>query len=506
MEGLIIIKSKLRLDRSQIISNIDPRIWGSFTEQLGRSVYGGIYQPEHPKADEDGFRTDVINAVRKLNVPIIRYPGGNFVSGYNWEDGIGPKDQRPTRLDLAWRSKETNQFGLHEFMKWCQKVGAKPDMAVNLGTRGVDEARNLVEYCNFPKGTYWSDLRRKNGAEEPFNIKVWSIGNEMDGDWQIGHKTAHEYGRLAHETAKVMRLVDPSIELVASGSSLRTMPTFGSWEEELLDNVYDDVDYLSLHQYYDNYDNNLEEFLGKSVDFDGFINDIVAVCDAVKARRHSNKQINLAMDEWNVWYHSKSNDAKQAPWQEAPHLLEDYYNFEDALLVGSLAITLLKHADRVKIGCLAQLINVIAPIMTNESGEPSVWYQSIFYPFAQISNYGQGIALAQQTDVPAYKAKNYDVPYTDSIATYNSKTSEIVIFIENKSKEVVDFETKFKNFDLDKIVEATQFYGYDLKETNENQLMRIQNLDQIQLQANENELIAKLQPLSWNMIRVHVTD
>lgn len=501
---MFIIKSKLYLDRSQIISKIDPRIWGSFTEQLGRSVYEGIYQPSHPSADKDGFRTDVIDAVRKLNVPLIRYPGGNFVSGYDWQDGIGPKNQRPRRLELAWRSIETNQFGLHEFMKWSQKVGAKPDMAVNLGTRGIDEARNLIEYCNFPKGTYWSDLRRQNGAEKPFNIKVWSIGNEMDGDWQIGHKTAQEYGRLAHETAKVMRLVDPSIELVASGSSLRTMSTFGSWEETLLDNVYDDVDYLSLHQYYDNYDNDLKEFLGKSVDFDGFINDIIAVCDAVKARRHSDKQINLAMDEWNVWYHSKAADDKQAPLQEAPHLLEDHYNFEDALLVGSLAITLLKHADRVKIGCLAQLINVIAPIMTNTSGEPSIWYQSIFYPFMQVSNYGQGIALAQRANVPAYKAKSYDVPYTDSVATYNSKTNEIVIFVENKAHEKVNFETTLENFNVNKLVEATQFCGYDLKKINEDQSMSIDSLKKVYL--DDDKLTAELQPLSWNMIRINADD
>ncbi len=501
---MVIIKSKLVLDRAQTISKIDPRIWGSFTEQLGRSIYEGVYQPGHPKADEDGFRTDVIEAVRKLKVPLIRYPGGNFVSGYNWQDGIGAKEDRPRRLELAWRSIETNQFGLHEFMKWSEKVGAKPDMAVNLGTRGIDEARKLIEYCNFPKGTYWSDLRRQNGAEAPFNIKVWSLGNEMDGDWQIGHKTAHEYGRLAHETAKAMRLVDPNIELVASGSSLRTMPTFGNWEETLLDNVYDDVDYLSLHQYYDNYDNNLAEFLGKSVDFDGFISDIVAVCDAVKARRHSDKEINLAMDEWNVWYHSKADDDKQAPWQEAPHLLEDHYNFEDALLVGSLAITLMKHADRVKIGCLAQLVNVIAPIMTNTSGEPSVWYQSIFYPFMQVSNYGQGIALSQRTDVPVYKTKANEVPYTDSVATYNPETKEIVIFVENKSQELVDFETKLENFKVNELVEATQFCGYDIKQTNEDQTMAIEPLPSIQIDGNQ--FLAELQPLSWNMIRISATD
>lgn len=439
--GLIIIKSTLSVDLNNQISKIDPRIWGSFTEHLGRCVYEGIYQPDHPTADEDGFRKDVIDAVKKLKVPLIRYPGGNFVSGYNWEDGIGPKDQRPKRLDLAWRSLETNQFGLHEFMKWCAKVDAKPDMAVNLGTRGVDEARNLVEYCNFPKGTYWSDLQRKNGAEKPFNIKVWSVGN-----------------------------------------------------------AFDDVDYLSLHQYYDNFDDNLSEFLGKSVDFDRFITGVVAICDSVAARKRSTKQINLAFDEWNVWYHSMGDDKKQKPWTQAPHLLEDHYNFEDALLVGSLAITLLKHADRVKIGCLAQLINVIAPIMTNTTGDPSVWYQTIFYPFMQVSNFGQGIALKPDTDVPTYKAKDYEVPYTDSIATYNPETHETVVFIVNKSTNKVPFTLNLSNAKFDHVVDATQFAGYDIHQTNEDQSMGLEPLKRVTVE--ENQAKAELAPLSWNMIRI----
>lgn len=496
------MKATLSVDLTNEISEIDPRLWGSFTEHLGRSIYEGIYQPNHETADEDGFREDVIEAVKKLKVPLIRYPGGNFVSGYNWQDGIGPKDQRPVRLDLAWRSVETNQFGLHEFIKWCQKVGATPDMAVNLGTRGIDEARNLVEYCNFPKGTYWSDLRRKNGAEDPFNIKVWSVGNEMDGDWQIGHQTAHEYGRLVHETAKAMKLVDPTVELVACGSSNHQNETYGSWEETVLENAYDDVDYLSLHQYYDNFDDNLAEFLGKSVDFDNFISEVVAISDAVKARKHSKKQINLAFDEWNVWYHSMGADDAQEPWTQTPHLLEDHYDFEDALLVGSLAITLLKHADRVKIGCLAQLVNVIAPIMTNTEGTPSVWYQTIFYPFMQVSNYGQGVALTPTQTVPTYQAKNYEVPYIDSIAVYNSDMDEVVVFIVNKAKEQTEFSMSIDSAQLNQIVEATQFAGYDIHQTNEDQSMTLESLKTVHIDGNH--IDAQLEPLSWNMIRINV--
>lgn len=501
---MIVIKTILNVDKDKVIGKIDPRMWGSFTEHVGRSIYNGVYQPDHPSADEDGFRTDVIEAVKKLNVPLIRYPGGNFVSGYNWEDGIGPKEKRPTKLDLAWQSIEINQFGLHEFIKWCKKVGAEPDMAVNMGTRDIDAARNLVEYCNFPKGTYWSDLRRKNGAEEPFNIKVWSIGNEMDGDWQIGHDTAEEYGRAAHETAKVMKLIDPSIELVASGSSLRTMDTFGTWEETLLDYVYDNVDYLSLHQYYDNYDNDIDKFLGWSEDFDGFINDVVSICDAVKARRHSDKKINLAMDEWNVWYHTKKADVEQEPWQKAPHLLEDHYNFEDALLVGALANVLMEHADRVKIGCLAQLVNVIAPIMTNNDGSPSLWYQSIFYPFMQVSNYGQGYTLDVNKEVSSYSIKGQKYLSSSSTVVYNPESKEIVVFVENKTKEPMDFESNFTNFQLNNVVEATKFCGYDLKQTNEDQDMKLEKLGEVDVSSKQ--IVARLQPYSWNMIRVSVKE
>ncbi|GEO74034.1 alpha-l-arabinofuranosidase 1 [Levilactobacillus namurensis DSM 19117] len=494
--------AKLTIDPTNQISKIDDRLYSALIEHLGRGVYDGLYNPGNAHSDDNGFRQDVVKAVKDLNIDLIRYPGGNFVSGYNWEDGIGPKDQRPTRLDLAWRSIETNQFGLHEFMKWTQQTGTRPDMAVNLGSRGIDAARNLIEYCNFPGGTYWSDLRKKNGAEKPFNIKTWCLGNEMDGDWQIGHKTAEEYGRLAHETAKVMRLVDPNIDLVVSGSSTREMATFGSWEETVLDHTYDDVDYLSLHRYYDNQENDLENFLAKSIDFDEFISGIVAVCDAVKARKHSTKTLNLALDEWNVWYHSHKQDDETAPWQHAPHLLEDHYNFEDALMVGTMLITLLKHADRVKIACLAQLVNVIAPIMTDDQG---IWLQSIFFPFMQVSKYGRGIALAPKQTTPTYNSKDFqDVPVLDSLAVYNPDQHEVVVFAENKGQTPLDFSTELCEFTAKNLVEATQFCGYGIKETNEDQHMHLQPNTQVTVDAHQ--LSTTLAPLSWNMFRIQVAD
>lgn len=498
------MKAVLKVDPTQQISKIDERIYGSFIEQLGRAVYEGIYQPGQATADKNGLRNDVIEAVKKLNVPIVRYPGGNFVSQYKWEDGIGPKDARPKRLDLAWRTIETNQFGLHEFMNWAKKVGTQADMAVNLGTRGIMSAANLVEYCNFPKDSYWSDLRRQNGQETPFAIKTWCLGNEMDGPWEIGQKTAYEYGHLANEAAKAMRAVDDSIELVACGSSSMDNPTFGDWEKTVLDQCYDNVDYLSLHRYYgfygDDDPNELDNYLGKNIDLDEFIKGVVAICDAVKARKRTKKTINLSLDEWNVWYHSNDQDAKTKPWQQAPHLLEDIYNFEDALLVGSLLITLLKNSDRVKIACLAQLVNVIAPIMTNDQG---VWFQSIFYPYMQVSNYGKGIALTPKVEVPTYKTREFDVvPYLDSIATYDEAQNELTIFCENKHQtDSISFQTLLRDFDVENVIEATQFYGYDVKADNRDGKMKLQPLTAT---TEPHKVMATLQPLSWNMIRVRV--
>ncbi|CUS25579.1 alpha-l-arabinofuranosidase 2 [Paucilactobacillus oligofermentans DSM 15707 = LMG 22743] len=496
----------LNVKPSDVISEIDERVYGSFIEQLGRAVYTGVYQPNHPTADEDGFRKDVIEAVKKLNVPLIRYPGGNFLSQYRWEDGIGPKSERPTRLDIAWREIETNEFGLHEFMKWSKKVNAVPNMAVNLGTRGIEAAADLLEYCNFPKGTYLSDLRIKNGAEKPFAIKTWCLGNEMDGPWEIGMKDAEEYAKLANETAKAMKRVDDSIELVACGSSSMDNPTFGDWEETVLDHCYENIDYLSLHRYYGFYNDDdpteLDNLLGKNVDLDQFIKGVVAMCDAVKSKKKSKKTINLSFDEWNVWYHSNDADTKVEPWQVGPHLLEDVYNFEDALLVGSLLITLLKNSDRVKIACLAQLVNVIAPIMTDENG--GVWLQSIFYPFMQVSKYGRGKALVPHVQTETYKSREFDnVAYLDTIATYNDQDKTVTIFAENKNQdETLNFSIDLDDLIIDEIIEATQFSGYDPKQDNKDGRMQIEKLTAVS--NSDTKVNAKLNPLSWNMLRIKV--
>ena len=292
------------IDKNYKISIIDRRIYGSFIEHIGRAVYGGIYEPDHPDADEMGFRTDVTALVKELNVPIIRYPGGNFVSGYDWEDGIGPLRERKSRLDLAWRSLESNEIGVNEFSEWIKRVDSQMMMAVNLGTRGVDAARNLVEYCNHEKGSYWSDLRISHGVAAPHKIKTWCLGNEMDGDWQIGHKTAEEYGRLACETAKAMKWVDPEIELVACGSTSNLTKTFPDWEAAVLSHTYEHVDYISLHAYYANGEDDTPNFLARSLDMSSIIDTVVSTCDYIKAKVRSKKTIHISFDEWNVWYHS----------------------------------------------------------------------------------------------------------------------------------------------------------------------------------------------------------
>ena len=460
------MKAKLFADRHFPIGNIDRRIYGSFLEHLGRAVYGGIYDPEHPTADDMGFRADVLELVRKLRVPVVRYPGGNFVSGYNWEDGTGPKENRPRRMEQAWSAIETNQVGIDEFQEWARRAGTEVMMAVNLGTRGVEDARNLVEYCNFPGGTKYSDLRRANGFEKPFGIKYWCLGNEMDGPWQIGHKTAREYGRLAAEAGKVMKWTDPSIQLVACGSSNTGMPTFGSWEETVLEETYDVADFLSLHSYYGNPDNNTEEFLACSKDMDDFISTVASICDVVKSRLHSDKTMMLSFDEWNVWFHSGEQDKKIEKWTVAPPQLEDVYNFEDALVVGCLLITLLRHADRVKMACLAQLVNVIAPIMTETGGRS--WVQTIFYPFLDASLHGNGVSLRTAVECGSYQAGKYgETSYLESIAVANEQAREIVVFAVNRSlTEEMELEIQVTGYgDLEKLSHRVLFCE-DLKAVN----------------------------------------
>ena len=423
-------------DRDFRIGDIDPRLFGSFVEHLGRCVYTGIYEPDHPTANAQGFREDVLDLVRDLAPPVVRYPGGNFVSGYRWQDGVGPRESRPKRLDLAWKSIEPNTIGTNEFIEWARLAGTNVMMAVNLGTGSIEEAQNFVEYCNHPSGTYWSDLRRSHGATNPHDIKLWCLGNEMDGPWQTGHKTAADYGKVAAEAAKMMKWTDPSIELVACGSSNPRMETYPGWEATVLEETYEHVDYISLHIYFKNNVDNLGGFLAKSLEMDDYIKTVAATADFVKAKKRSRKQINLSFDEWNVWYHSDEHDKAylaEHPWEIAPPILEDHYTLEDALVVGCMLITLLKNADRVRIACIAQLVNVIAPIMTEPNG--SVWRQTTYYPLLHASKYGRGAALDLQVISPTYATDGFDhVPLVDAVATIDDDAETATIFAVNRSQ------------------------------------------------------------------------
>ncbi|MCR2807962.1 arabinosylfuranosidase ArfA [Paenibacillus soyae] len=497
-------QAKMTIDKDFVIGEVDERIYGSFIEHLGRAVYGGIYETDHPTADEQGFRGDVLSLVKELQVPIVRYPGGNFVSGYNWEDGVGPVDKRPRRLELAWRTVEPNWIGFNEFMDWCRKAGTDAMMAVNLGTRGIDDARNLIEYSNHPSGSYWSDLRRSHGYEKPHNVKTWCLGNEMDGPWQIGNKTSVEYGRLANEAGKAMKWVDPSIELVACGSSARTMPTFPDWEATVLDLTYDTADYISIHQYYGNPKKDTPNFLAQSVGMDSFINTVIATCDYVQAKKRSKKQMLLSFDEWNVWFHSNEQDRKLEPWTIAPPQLEDVYTHEDALVVGCMLISLLKRADRVKMACLAQLVNVIAPIMTRNGGP--AWKQTIFYPFLHASVYGRGKVLVPLVKSPKYDSSEYtDVPYLEAIAVYREEQEEVTIFAVNRhTDEALPLDIDLRSFGAGSIVEHVVLEHEDLKATNTEEFP-----DRVKphsagnaVWSDNGHIEATLAKASWNVIRL----
>ena len=498
-------KATLILDRDFSIGEVDPRLYGSFIEHLGRAVYGGIYEPGHPTADENGFRRDVMAKVRELGVPIVRYPGGNFVSGFNWEDSVGPRGSRPRRLDLAWMTTETNEVGLHEFVSWAKQANTEVMYAVNLGTRGPDAARNVVEYANHPSGSYWSDLRIQNGAKDPFGIKLWCLGNEMDGPWQMGQKTAYEYGRVANEAAKMMKWVDPSIELVACGSCAHDMPTYGAWEMEVLDQCYSNVDYVSLHRYYGNPTGDTPGFLARSMDLDDFIREVVAICDAVRGKKHAKKRLNLSFDEWNVWYHSNEQDQeiqKADKWGRALPLLEDVYNFEDALLVGAILITFLKNADRVKVACLAQLVNVIAPIMTRTGG--GVWAQTIFYPMMHASKWGRGEALRPVISSPVYDCRDYErVPLVDAAATLSPDGSLTIFAVNRDLQDAIPLECDLRAFGSLRVAEHIVLHHDDVKAVNtEADPMNVAPSQGPGAEADAGRVTVRLPALSWNVIRL----
>ncbi|MFC6882526.1 alpha-N-arabinofuranosidase [Actinomadura yumaensis] len=497
------LTAHVSLDPSFRIAPVGRRLFGSFVEHMGRCVYGGIYEPGHAESDADGNRLDVLRLVRELGVGVVRYPGGNFVSGYRWEDGVGPVQDRPRRLDLAWRSIETNDFGLNEFVAWTRLAQLEPMLAVNLGTRGIQEACDLLEYANHPGGTHLSDLRRAHGAPEPHGVRLWCLGNEMDGPWQIGHTTAEDYGRLAAETAKAMRQVDPDIELVACGSSNASMPTFGAWEATVLDHAFEHVDYLSLHAYYEQHGDDRASFLAASAGMDRFIDGVVATADHVAAKKRSRKKLMLSFDEWNLWQESRFAGHTNLEWERAPRLIEDTYTVQDAVVFGSLLMSLLRHSDRVAIACLAQLVNVIGPIRA-EPDRPA-WAQTIFYPFALTARHARGDVLRVQTATGLYDTTEHgEVPLVDVVATHDAETGDVTVFAMNRHvSEPALLDIDLRAFGDLVVAEHLYLGGDELDAANS-----IETPERIAPSrggghdTDGRRLRASLPPVSWNMLRL----
>ncbi len=466
------------IDSARYRAELDRRLLGSFLEHLGRAVYGGVYEPGSKLADADGFRTDVMDAVRGIGVPIIRYPGGNFVSGYHWLDGVGPRNQRPTVLDRAWNSLEPNQFGTNEFITWCRRVNTEPLLGFNLGTGTPEMAVALVEYCNVERGTKWSDLRRTHGYAQPHNVRTWCLGNEMDGPWQMGHVPAPEYGRKARDAARQIRVIDPSLRLVACGSSNTILPTYLVWDREVLQECYDVVDGISLHNYYGNTPeltgNSTARFLAMNLDMERQIHEIAAVCDYVQGMLKSPKRLWLSFDEWNVWYRARSGPFRDGRQTFAPHLLEEVYNLEDALLVGGFLNTLLRQSDRVRVGCLAQIVNVIAPLVTNET---SVLRQSIYYPYAWALRYARGRVLEVPVQSETYPiraeglradfARDDEVPYLDVAATIDRPNGQACLLILNRDLEAErELVVDWRDLTPTRVLACETLTGPDLKAGN----------------------------------------
>ncbi len=499
-------------DRHYPIGKIDDKLYSSFTEHLGRCIYSGIYEPGHPTADENGYRQDVAELVKELGVPVIRYPGGNFVSCYDWHDGIGPKENRPKRMDYAWSTIETNEFGIDEFCQWAEKVGVEPMIAVNLGTGSIKDAGDLVEYCNHPGGTYWSDLRGKNGHPEPYNIKYWCLGNEMEGSWQAGHLSAEDYTKKAMEAAKIMRWVDPSIKLVACGSSYETLPTYLEWDRIMLTELYNQVDYISTHNYTMNAGQGTTNFLASYKQLDTHIKNSAKVVEFVKAKNHFDKDIKICLDEWNVWnFQDIKLDSladldglttfemtSAEKWETAPSILQEKYSLLDALVVGGLGITLLNNVDTVEIACLAQLINVIAPITTVRGG--GVFKQTIYHPFHMLSKYGRGTTMKAAIEAPTYTSEFGELPIVESAVVYDETKEEIRVFALNCSQdEDTEFTVELQGYGNKKLKKHLALFGDDPEMRNtidqpDNVVMKEMDI------AETSGTTAVLPKMSWNVL------
>ena len=459
------INATLYLNSNFVIDTVDKRIFGGFLEHLGRCIYRGVYDPQHPASDDGGLRDDLLQALRDLEVTIVRYPGGNFVSGYHWEDGIGPRSARPTVRDLAWQSTEPNTFGTDEFLKLCRKLEWLPMLAVNLGTGTAEEARNWVEYCNAEVGTKYSDQRADGSSVDPWGVPVWCLGNEMDGPWQLGHVPVEEYCNRAQMAAKMMKDCDPNIELVACGSSGPQMATFLDWDRQVLGRLGGRLaDYISLHRYVGNPNDDSAEYLAISNSIDAQIEAVDAAAKYTAALHKSSRRTYLCFDEWNVWYRARTAEHVDGRGKFAPTLLEETYNFEDALVVAAFLMSFIRHADSVKVANLAQLVNVIAPLRTSAE---RVLRQTIFHAFRLVSSRKGGVALRQAVDCDSYETTSYgDVRYLDSAATLDG--NKLNVFLLNRHLvEPMSLTVECSALDLTELQHGEILTHSDLKAQND---------------------------------------
>ena len=509
------LNGTLHLHPAHRVGPVRRRTFGSFVEHMARCVYTGIYEPDHPSADEHGLRTDVLELTRALGVSSVRYPGGNFVSGYRWEDGVGPAGRRPRRPDLAWHSTETNAFGLDEFMIWARKAGVEPMYAVNLGTRGVQEALDVLEYANAPVGTALAEQRAANGHPDPHGIRMWCLGNEMDGPWQIGHRPAAEYGQLAAETARAMRRAHPDLELVACGSSHSSMPTFPAWEQAVLEAGYEAFDMVSAHVYYREEEGDQASYLASADDMDAYIEDVAATCDHVRALGGHDKRIMISFDEWNVTSNGHGDPGTEPSgedWPVAPRFAESTYTAQDAVVVGSLLISLLRHTDRVASDSQAQLVNVLGPIRTSPDGP--AWRQTIFHPFALTSRHAAGQVLRTQVDSPTYENPRFGrSKVLDSVVTWDEEAGQLVVFAVSRSRtEPLALTVPLAGFGPLEVTEAVMLHEddpYTVNTAEDPDRVVPRPLEGVHLAADDAgtdgpaTLTATLPPISWAVIRLH---
>jgi len=481
------LTAKIKVDTERQISEIDKMIYGNFIEHLGRCIYGGIYEPGSPLSDNQGFRKDVLKATKDLNTSIVRWPGGNFVSGYHWEDGIGPVDKRPTRIDLAWGGHENNAFGTDEFIKWCRTVGTEPYFCVNLGTGTLDEARNWVEYCNIEKGTYYSDLRRSNGFEKPHKVIYWGLGNEIDGPWQMGHKNAVDYSKYALEAAKLMKWIDKEIKLVAAGSSFFDGDWI-NWNRTVLDYTARHIDYISLHHYSRNKENNYYDFMAATLFAEETIKITEGLIRETQMKKKMRKPIYISFDEWNVWYRAQGHEGN-----------EEVYNLEDALVVAQYLNVFLRNANIVKMANMAQLVNVIAPVFTSKEG---MWYQTIYYPLELFAANCYGKSLDAYVECDTYKSNSNDIPYLDVSSSYDENKNELIINVVNRHKDKViktDILSQTGVFkDTATIYEVN---GTDIKIENSASAQNVKTVTNT-LKVNGNKMTYSFPPHSYTMIKL----